>query len=250
MRDNLDSNSLSIQLIQKHGISEEVAAHLVKTYGGRSWEVCERLRATGQRWPRYGVPIAQVYPYIEAEVIYACREYACTIEDVLSRRTRLAFLNKEAALSALPKVADIMAKELGWSCAVKQKQIDLALQYLDSYGGRIPDKQGSLLRRATYQDICDVFKAFDTDGSGYLDRQEVADISKALGFPLDEKELDDAFAEMDTNKDGKVDLDEFEKWWNQGGSSSKLHNDIVAELKIGGGKPGDIKNLGSGTFFG
>ena len=70
-------------------------------------------------------------------------------------------------------------------------------------------------------------------------RLQVADISKALGFPLDEKELDDAFAErdMNTNKDGKVDLDEFEKckWWNKGGSSSKLHDDIVAELKIGGG---------------
>jgi glycerol-3-phosphate dehydrogenase len=43
------------------------------------------------------------YPYIEANVIWASRERACTMEDVLSRRPRLAFLNKDAALEAIPK---------------------------------------------------------------------------------------------------------------------------------------------------
>ena len=77
---------------------------------------------TGKKWPRYGVPLAANYPYIEAEVRFACKEYACTIEDILSRRTRLAFLNSEAAMEALPRVADIMAEELGWSKKIKAKQ--------------------------------------------------------------------------------------------------------------------------------
>ena len=53
-------------------------------------------------------------------MIYACREYACTASDVLARRTRLAFLNVHAAEEALPRVIQIMARELGWS-AQKQK---------------------------------------------------------------------------------------------------------------------------------
>ena len=45
---------------------------------------------------------------------YAVKEYACTAVDVLARRTRLAFLNVQAAHEALPKIVDIMAAELGW----------------------------------------------------------------------------------------------------------------------------------------
>ena len=41
-------------------------------------------------------------------------EYAQTAVDVLARRTRLAFLNAQAALEALPKIIDIMSDELKW----------------------------------------------------------------------------------------------------------------------------------------
>jgi len=88
------TNMLPVQLIQTHGMSNETANHLSKTYGARAWEVCEFSKPTNKRWPRFGVELAPLYPYIEAEVVFACKEYACTIEDVLSRRTRLAFLNK------------------------------------------------------------------------------------------------------------------------------------------------------------
>ena len=40
--------------------------------------------------------------------------------DFLARRTRLAFLNAQAAADAIPKIADIMAKELKWSKAKKE----------------------------------------------------------------------------------------------------------------------------------
>lgn len=57
-------------------------------------------------------------PYVEAEVFYATRhEYACTAVDILARRTRLAFVDAQAALAALPRVIEIMSKELGWSRA-------------------------------------------------------------------------------------------------------------------------------------
>ncbi len=132
-----DTKTLPIQLIQKYGMSEPVAQHLAKTYGTRAWEVCELAEATpkGQGKQR----LLDNYPYIVADVIWACREYACTVEDVLSRRTRLAFLNKDAAMEVIPVVADIMAKELGWSKHVKNHQIAAAEKYVDSYNGQLPD---------------------------------------------------------------------------------------------------------------
>lgn len=48
------------------------------------------------------------------------KEYARTAVDIISRRTRLAFLNVQAAHEALPTIVDIMARELNW-CEQKKK---------------------------------------------------------------------------------------------------------------------------------
>lgn len=69
---------------------------------------------TGKRWPVVGKKLTEEFPYIEAEVRYAVKEYARTATDVVARRTRLAFLNVQAADEALPRIVEIMAKELGW----------------------------------------------------------------------------------------------------------------------------------------
>lgn len=53
-------------------------------------------------------------PYTGAEVIWAARhEMARTVEDVLARRTRALFLNARAAIEMAPRVADLLARELG-----------------------------------------------------------------------------------------------------------------------------------------
>lgn len=66
---------------------------------------------------------------------WACRrEYANTAVDVISRRTRLSFLNAEAALEALPRVIDIMAAELGWSKSRINKEFQDATAFLESMG--------------------------------------------------------------------------------------------------------------------
>ena len=53
-------------------------------------------------------------PCIEAEVVWAVRaEMARTVEDVLARRTRALFLNAKAAMRMAPRVAVILARELG-----------------------------------------------------------------------------------------------------------------------------------------
>jgi glycerol-3-phosphate dehydrogenase len=53
-------------------------------------------------------------PMVEVEVVWAARmEMARTVEDVLARRTRALFLNAKAAIRMAPKVARILASELG-----------------------------------------------------------------------------------------------------------------------------------------
>ena len=73
-------------------------------------------------------------PYCAAEVIWAVqRELARTVEDVLARRTRALFLNARAALVMAPRVAELMAQELGRDAAWQAAQISeftkLARQY-------------------------------------------------------------------------------------------------------------------------
>lgn len=53
-------------------------------------------------------------PYLKAEVIWGVRnEMAMTIEDVLARRTRALLLDAKASVAMAPKVAKLMADEMG-----------------------------------------------------------------------------------------------------------------------------------------
>ncbi|KAL7518905.1 hypothetical protein ACHAWX_003712 [Stephanocyclus meneghinianus] len=228
------SNSLSVELIQKYCMDQKVAEHLVKTYGGRVWEVADKAKPTGKRWPRYGVQLVEGYPYIEAEVRYACQEYACTIEDILSRRTRLAFLNKDASMEALPRVADIMAEELGWSKRTKASQIKAAQKYLESYGGRIPQEDAGKVSLPLNQDVISLFEQLDTDGNGFLDIHEIKDMSERLGRPLSDKYLKKVFDEMDRNRNGKIEVDEFIHWLENSKDSTGFAKALNESYRLGG----------------
>lgn len=73
--------------------------------------------------------------YCLAEVVRAVREeWACTVEDVLARRTRLLLLDAKASIEAAPAVAALMAAELGHDEKWQENQVTdfqtLALRYL------------------------------------------------------------------------------------------------------------------------
>lgn len=73
--------------------------------------------------PELGEQIHPDLPYIKAEIIWAIRnEMAITIDDVLSRRTRMLLLNAQAALESAELVAEYLAQELNKDQAwVKQE---------------------------------------------------------------------------------------------------------------------------------
>ena len=79
-----------------------------------------------------------------SQVLYAVREYACTATDVIARRTRLGFLNVQAADEALPRIVQIMGKELDWS--EEKKTV---------FYNTFPTNLGKLLRLMDCVSLCD-----------------------------------------------------------------------------------------------
>lgn len=139
------SKTLFINIVQHYGLETEVAKHLTTAYGDRAWTVAALCAPTNARYPVRGQRISQLYPFVDGEVRYAVRhEYAQTAVDVIARRTRLAFLNAQAALEALPTVIDLMAEELSWSKQRKAKEWKDSVAFLASMG--LPKNKQSLTR--------------------------------------------------------------------------------------------------------
>ncbi|GAB7348086.1 hypothetical protein MBLNU459_g6112t3 [Dothideomycetes sp. NU459] len=140
------SKTLFINLIQHYGIETEVAKHLTESYGDRAWQVAALCQPTEQRFPVRGTRISALYPFVDGEVRYAMRhEYAQTAVDVISRRTRLAFLNAQAALESLPLVIDLMSEELKWDKKRQEREWKDAVTFLGSMG--LPKGKLSLTRK-------------------------------------------------------------------------------------------------------
>jgi len=129
------SKTLFINLIQHYGIETDVAKYLTTAYGDRAWTVAALCDSTKKRFPVRGKRISELYPFVDGEVRYAVRhEYAQTAVDVLARRTRLAFLNAQAALEALPNVIDLMSEELKWDSHRKDQEWKDTVAFLASMG--------------------------------------------------------------------------------------------------------------------
>ena len=72
-----------------------------------------------------GQPLDAELPYVAAEVLWAARqEMARSVEDILARRTRALFLNARAAIRMAPRVAALLAQELGHDKTWQLKQIE------------------------------------------------------------------------------------------------------------------------------
>ena len=85
-----------------------------------------------------GLQLDPQLPYVEAEVVWAARmEMARTVEDVLARRTRALFLDAKAAIRMAPRVAAILARELGKDEHWQADQINAFGQTAKGYQVRV-----------------------------------------------------------------------------------------------------------------
>jgi hypothetical protein len=79
-----------------------------------------------------------------------------------------------------------------------------------------------------------LFNLMDDDNSGFLDAVQVAALYAQMGKKLNPQQLTDAMAEMDSDGGGKVELDEFMKWWTLQGSASQSTIATAAGVDIDG----------------
>ncbi|MCP9260268.1 Glycerol-3-phosphate dehydrogenase [Dirofilaria immitis] len=191
-----------------------VARHLASTYGDKAFAVARMSKITGKRWPIVGDRLHSEFPYIESEVKYAIKEYACTAVDVIARRLRLAFLNTYAAYEVLDKVVDIMGEELHWSAAEKKKQLNMARSFIEiEMGQNARDHSLSSmeisLTAEEMQAARERFKTLDKENKGHITLNDLRRHFQKHDSKIDESLLHELLNEVDLNKNGEIDLNEF-----------------------------------------
>ena len=102
-------------------LSEDQVIHLLDRYGSKIEDIAELIEADKS----LAKPLTKDLPYLRAEVAYAItHEGARNVDDILSRRTRIAIETSDFGLSLVDEIAQLMAPYLGWSAAAKKKSID------------------------------------------------------------------------------------------------------------------------------
>uniref|UniRef100_A0A8C9SG16 Glycerol-3-phosphate dehydrogenase, mitochondrial n=1 Tax=Scleropages formosus TaxID=113540 RepID=A0A8C9SG16_SCLFO len=209
------SPTMYIRLVQDYGLEIEVAQHLASTYGGRAFEVAKMAQVTGKRWPIVGKRLVSEFPYIESEVLYAVKEYACTTIDVIARRTRLGFLNVQAADEALPRIVEIMGKQLRWSEQKKREELAAAKQFLYHEMGykarseQLTNMSEIALTPSEVDRYKKRFHKFDKENKGFITTVDVQQVLESISIQIDENTLHEILNEVDLNKNGQVELNEF-----------------------------------------
>ncbi len=103
-------------------LSDEIVENLCRNYGSRYLDVIKTAKK------KHLEKVCDKFPEIMAEVIYAMdTEMAVSLSDVLFRRTGLGTLGNPGT-EVIEKVADVMAGELKWKKAQKNKEIEQALE--------------------------------------------------------------------------------------------------------------------------
>ena len=84
----------------------------------------EKIQMLQNEKPAYAEKLHPSFDFTVAEVIWAVREeMAVTVEDVLARRVRVLILDARASIEMAPKVAHIMACELGKDETWEKEQV-------------------------------------------------------------------------------------------------------------------------------
>lgn len=134
--DAVDLATESGGLPPRPSVTSALRLHAWAENSGRNhWHVYGRDAAAIHALPGADVRLHRDLPYTEAEVRWAARfEQARTVEDVLARRLRALFLDAGASQAMAPRVAEILAEELGreqkWPAAQVETYAALALGYM------------------------------------------------------------------------------------------------------------------------
>ena len=116
-------------------VSEDVALELYNRYGSKALDLAKEFLAESVKKAKQNRDrIHPDHPILAGEVRYCAKyEQVVQISDFLSRRSRLSFQDVEAARTAVPLIADILAEEHKWGRGEKKKQVELANEHLKTF---------------------------------------------------------------------------------------------------------------------
>jgi glycerol-3-phosphate dehydrogenase len=121
----------SAQIAAQYGLDEKTVVHLLNRYGSLISEILE-LMVEDKKLAKL---LSPSLPYLKAEIVYAAsHEGAMSVDDVISRRTRLAFEAPHGGIDLADEIAALIAPVLGWG--VKEKKASVA-QYREQVDAEV-----------------------------------------------------------------------------------------------------------------
>ena len=123
------------RLSEASGLDAQTITHLLNRYGSMISELLVLIDEN----PKLAAKVDEDLLYIKAEIYYAAsNEGARSVDDVISRRTRISFEARDHGVHLADEIATIIAPVLGWSAkerkasvAAYEELVDRELEALD-----------------------------------------------------------------------------------------------------------------------
>jgi glycerol-3-phosphate dehydrogenase len=138
--DTVDQAAILADLEDRPCVTDDLHIHGHHANADRFGELASygsdapRLRELFKEERAYGGALHDAFATRAGEVVWAARhEMARTVEDFLSRRTRALILDARAAIAVAPRVAELMAAELGRDAAWAAEQVDAFTERAEGY---------------------------------------------------------------------------------------------------------------------
>jgi glycerol-3-phosphate dehydrogenase len=104
------------------GWDQAIIDHLLHRYGANIREIVQLSLDD----PSLAASLEHASAYLRAEIVYAItHEGALHLDDLMMRRTRMVYEYANEAIDALPEVASLAKKYLGWSAEQAAHELDL-----------------------------------------------------------------------------------------------------------------------------
>ena len=108
------------RIAQESGLEVATITHLLNRHGSLISEILDLITTQ----PKLAGRLDGDLPYIKAEIVYAAsHEGARSVDDVISRRTRLSFEAVNHGVHLADEIATLIAPVLGWSAKERKESI-------------------------------------------------------------------------------------------------------------------------------
>jgi glycerol-3-phosphate dehydrogenase len=113
------------RIAQESGLDVVTVTHLLNRHGSLISEILDLIKVQPQLASRLDADL----PYIKAEIVYAAsHEGARSVDDVISRRTRLSFEAVNHGAHLADEIATLISPVLGWSAKERKESV---AQYIE-----------------------------------------------------------------------------------------------------------------------